>query len=131
MLDGEIARVVATGIDVHCDDPMETPQQFERLRGEFRAVYLAIGARCQKRLPRLDYTRPWVMDGGHYLARANAGAPPRLGKRIAVIGGGSPAIDIARSGRGAGHKVTIVALESASQMPTQREEVVEALGRAL
>ncbi len=127
VLDGEIARIVALGIDVRCGESMETPDDFERLRTEFDAVYLAIGARCQKRLPRLDYTRPWVMDGADYLARANAGAPPALGRRVVVIGGGSAAIDVARSARRAGHEVTILALENVAQMPAQREEVAEAL----
>jgi NADPH-dependent glutamate synthase beta subunit-like oxidoreductase len=127
VLDGEIARIVALGIDVRCGESMETPEDFGRLRTGFDAVYLAIGARCQKRLPRLDYTRPWVMDGAEYLARANAGAAPALGKRVVVIGGGSAAIDVARSARRAGHEVTILALESVAQMPAQREEVAEAL----
>ncbi len=127
VLDGEIARIVALGIEVRCGESMDTPEDFERLRTGFDAVYLAIGARCQKRLPRLDYTQPWVMDGADYLARANAGAPPALGKRVAVIGGGSAAIDVARSALRAGHEVTILALESVSQMPAQREEVIEAM----
>ena len=126
VLDGEIARIVALGIDVRCGESMETTEDFERLRSGFDAVYLAIGARCQKRLPRLDYTQPWVMDGADYLARANAGATPVLGKRVVVIGGGSAAIDVARSALRAGHEVTILALESLSQMPAQREEVIEA-----
>ena len=113
VLDGEIARIVALGIDLRCGESMATAEDFERLRTEFDAVYLAIGARCQKRLPRLDYTRPWVMDGADYLAQANAGAPPALGKRVVVIGGGSAALDVARSARRAGHDVTILALESA------------------
>jgi NADPH-dependent glutamate synthase beta subunit-like oxidoreductase/Pyruvate/2-oxoacid:ferredoxin oxidoreductase delta subunit len=127
VLDGEIARIVALGIDMRCGESIETPEDFERVRAGFDAVYLANGARCQKRLPRLDYTRPWVIDGADYLARANAGVPPALGKRVVVIGGGSAAIDVARSARRAGHEVTILALESVSQMPAQREEVVEAL----
>jgi len=127
VLDGEIARIVALGIDVRCGASMETSEDFERLRAEFDAVYLAIGARCQKRLPRLDYARTWVMDGADYLARANAGAPPALGKRVVVIGGGSAALDVARSARRAGHEVTILALESVAQMPAQRDEVAEAL----
>jgi NADPH-dependent glutamate synthase beta subunit-like oxidoreductase len=36
------------------------------------------------------------MDGADYLARATP-APPPLGKRMVVIGGGSAAIDVARS----------------------------------
>jgi len=127
VLDGEIARVQALGVDVRCGESMETCEDFERLRAEFDAVYLAIGARCQKRLPRLDYTRPWVMDGADYLAQANAGAPPALGRRVVVIGGGSAALDVARSARRAGHEVTILALEGVAQMPAQREEVAEAL----
>ncbi len=127
VLDGEIARIVALGIDVRLGAAMATCEDFERLRRDFDAVYLAIGARRQKRLPRLDYARPWVMDGADYLARANAGNPPALGRRVVVIGGGSAALDVARSARRAGHEVTILALESAAQMPAQREEVAEAL----
>ena len=127
VLDGEIARIVALGIDVRSGEALATAEDFARLRGEYDAVYLAIGARRQKRLPRLDYTRPWVIEGAEYLARANSGATPALGKRVVVIGGGSAALDAARSARRAGHEVTILALESAAQMPAQREEVAEAL----
>jgi NADPH-dependent glutamate synthase beta subunit-like oxidoreductase/Pyruvate/2-oxoacid:ferredoxin oxidoreductase delta subunit len=127
VLDGEIARVVALGVDVRHRDPLANPGDFDRLRGEFDAVYLAVGARCQKRLPRLDYSKPWLLDGAEYLAQANAGRPPALGRHIVVIGGGSAALDVARSARRAGHAVTIVALESRAQMAAQPEEVAEAL----
>lgn len=127
VLDDEIARIVALGIDVRCSESIEKPESFERLRADFDAVYLAIGARCQKRLPRLDYTKPWVMDGADYLMRANAGVAPDFGNRVVVIGGGSAALDVARSARRAGHEVMIVALESFAQMPAQRDEIAEAL----
>ncbi len=126
-LDGEISRIVALGVDVRCGQEMATPADFAWLRAEYDAVYLAIGARRPKRLPVLDYTRPWVIDGATYLARANSGKPLALGRRVVVIGGGSAALDAARSARRAGHAVTILALESAAQMPAQHEEVAEAL----
>jgi NADPH-dependent glutamate synthase beta subunit-like oxidoreductase len=127
VLDGEIARILALGIDVRYGESIGTAEQIERLRSRFDAVYLALGARCQKRLPQFDYASGSVIDGADYLAQANAGLRPALGKRVVVIGGGSAAIDVARSARRAGHDVTILALESRSQMPAQREEVVEAL----
>ncbi|MDL1860754.1 FAD-dependent oxidoreductase [Betaproteobacteria bacterium PRO7] len=127
VLDAEIARIVALGVDVRCGEPLASHEDLERLRGEFDAVYLATGAQRTKRLPQLDYTQPWVIDGAEYLARSNAGAAPVLGKHVVVIGGGSAALDAARSARRAGHDVTILALESRAQMPAQREEVVEAL----
>ncbi|MEO8137030.1 MAG: FAD-dependent oxidoreductase [Betaproteobacteria bacterium] len=127
VLDGEIARIVALGVDVRCGESIATAAEFGRLRAGFDAVYIATGACRQKRLPQIDYRQAWVMDGADYLAQANAGMPPVLGKRIAVIGGGSAAIDVARSARRAGHDVTIVVLEAVSQMPAQAGEVVEAL----
>ena len=126
VLDGEIRRVLALGIDVHAGVGLASSEQFLQLRAEYDAVYLAMGARRQKRLPQLDYRQPWVVDGAAYLAAANAGAPPALGRRVVVIGGGSAAMDVARSARRAGHEVSVLALESEAQMPAQREEVVQA-----
>ena len=97
VLDAEIARLVALGIDVRCGQSMDSPEALAELRGAFDAVYLAYGARRQKRLPQLDYSRPWVVDGADYLARASRGAPAALGARVVVIGGGSAALDVARS----------------------------------
>ena len=127
VLEGEIARVVALGVEVRCGVEFGAAVDLDELRGQYNAVYLALGAGRQKRLPQLDYREPWVIDGAEYLARANGGQPPVLGRRVVVIGGGSAAIDVARSARRAGHDVTIVALEGVSQMPAQRAEIDEAL----
>ncbi len=127
VLDGEIARIVAIGVELRCGETIDSPQAFARLRESFDAVYVAAGARRPKRLPQLDYGQPWVVDGAAWLAQANAGHAPALGSAIVVIGGGSAAIDVARSARRAGHEVTILALESRAQMPAQRAEVEEAL----
>lgn len=127
VLDGEIGRIIAMGVEVRCNHPMNTPEAIAQLRQQYDAVYLATGAARQKHLPLLDYDQPWVTDGATYLAAANVGMPMPLGKRLLVIGGGSAALDAARSARRAGHDVTILALESRAQMPAQAEEVVEAL----
>ena len=126
VLDGEIRRVLDLGIDVRLGSTLASAEDLARLRGMYAAVYLAIGARRQKRLAQLDYGTAWVMDSAAYLARANSGAPPPLGRRLAVIGGGSAALDVARSARRAGHEVSVLCLESEAQMPAQREEIVQA-----
>jgi NADPH-dependent glutamate synthase beta subunit-like oxidoreductase len=127
VLDGESARIVALGVEQRLGQSLDSPYAFGRLREEFDAVYLATGARRQKRLAQLDYGKPWVMDGADWLARANDGMPPTLGRRLVVIGGGSAAIDVARSARRLGHDVTLLALEAEGEMPAQRAEVEEAL----
>jgi NADPH-dependent glutamate synthase beta subunit-like oxidoreductase len=127
VLAGEIDRIVAMGVVVHCNHRVESAEAFERLREQHDALYLALGAACSKRLPMLDYSQPWVCDGAIYLAKANAGNPASLGKRLIVIGGGSAALDAARSARRLGHEVTLLTLEQRGQMPAQAEEVHEAL----
>ncbi len=127
VLDAEIGRILAMGVEARLGAALGTAESFAQLREQFDIVYLAMGARAQKRLPQLDYSRPWVMDGAVYLAASNAGSPPQLGQRLIVIGGGSAAIDAARSARRAGHDVRLMCLESAAQMPAQHEEVAEAL----
>jgi NADPH-dependent glutamate synthase beta subunit-like oxidoreductase len=115
------------GVDVRCGTRLDDAQALVDLRKRHDAVYLACGAGRSKRLPNVDYTRAWACDGARFLAAANAGQPLNLGKRLVVVGGGSAALDAARSARRLGHAVTLLALEPRAQMPAQHEEVLEAL----
>ncbi|MEZ5620553.1 MAG: NAD(P)-binding protein [Burkholderiaceae bacterium] len=127
VLDAEIARIVALGVDVKLGAAVDSPQALAALRESHDAVFVATGAARPKRLPQLAPDGVRVLDGAAYLAACSAGAPPALGPRVIVIGGGSAAMDAARSARRAGHAVTVLALESRDQMPAQREELDEAL----
>ncbi|HEY5789063.1 MAG TPA: NAD(P)-binding protein [Gammaproteobacteria bacterium] len=126
VLDGEIARILDLGVEARTGVSVDA-ETFARLRGEYAVLYVATGARRSKRLPGLDYTQPWVCDSADYLARTNAGAVPEIGQRVVVVGGGSAALDVARTARRHGREVTVLALEDEAQLPAQREEVVEAL----
>ncbi len=126
VLDAEIARILALGISVHTDYAVDSPAEFERLLESHSAVYLATGAAKPKRLPQLDYAEPWVMEGAEYLLRTNLGEGTELGPAVAVIGGGSAALDVARSARRLGHSVQVVSLEPREALPAQTEEILEA-----
>jgi len=127
VLDAEIERIIDMGVDVRRGYALDCAADYDRLRAGHDALYLAIGAGRAKRLPQLPPTAPWLMHGCDYLAQSTTGTPPALGRRMAVIGGGSAAMDVARSARRAGHDVTILSLEIAQQMPAQPAEVIEAL----
>jgi len=127
VLDAEIARIVALGVDVRCGHAVAGAHALDELACTHDAVFVALGAQQPKALPQIDPTRPWFMDGARYLAACSQGTPPSLGARVVVVGGGSAAIDVARSARRQGHAVTLLALERRTQMPAQRDEVDEAL----
>jgi NADPH-dependent glutamate synthase beta subunit-like oxidoreductase/ferredoxin len=127
VLDAEIARIVALGVEVHCDAPLEAHGGLERLQATHDAVYVATGAARAKALPQLPAAAPWLMEGTEYLARCSSGEVPRLGSRVMVIGGGSTAMDVARSARRNGCVVTVLSLEARTALPAQGDEVLEAL----
>jgi NADPH-dependent glutamate synthase beta subunit-like oxidoreductase len=104
----------------------EIEQVLDDLCRNHAAVYFAVGAGRTKRLPQVDYSHDWVIDGARYLASVNAGGNFNIGKRTVVIGGGSAAMDVARTARRHGADVTVLSLESRRQMPAQKEEVEEA-----
>ncbi|HEY0823721.1 MAG TPA: FAD-dependent oxidoreductase, partial [Ramlibacter sp.] len=129
VLDGEIARIVALGVDVRTQ--ALDAEGLQRLRASHDAVYVATGAARSKRLPQLPASAAWLMQGSDYLASCSSGQPPELGRRIVVVGGGSAAMDVARSARRTGSEVTVLALEPRERMPAQREELQEALEEGL
>ncbi len=69
-----------------------------------------------------------VLWGVEYLKEVNSGGEsPTQGKRVLVIGGGNVAMDVARVARRRGAaSVTLIALESAEELPASPWEVDEA-----
>ena len=131
VLDRETRRILDLGIEVHTNTPVRSREDFEKIKNTFDVLYLAMGADTPKRLPILDYDQDYVMDGARYLELTNSGTVPDLGQRIVVIGGGSAAMDAARTARRHGKDITILALEARDNMPCQREEVEEAEQEAI
>lgn len=126
ILDAEIERLLALGIDARTNTRISSLADFEKLRSEFAAVFIATGAAVPKRLHQLDYSQPWVIESARYLEESNAGNSPQCGERVVVIGGGSAAMDVARTARRHGKEVVVLCLEGERQMPAQEDEVVEA-----
>jgi NADPH-dependent glutamate synthase beta subunit-like oxidoreductase/Pyruvate/2-oxoacid:ferredoxin oxidoreductase delta subunit len=127
VLDAEIDRIVALGVQVKTGVPVADAQAFERIKASHDAVYVATGASRPKSLPQLPESANWWMSGMEYLARCASGERPRIGRRVLVVGGGSAAMDVARSARRAGCEVALLALEPRARMPAQPAELHEAL----
>ena len=126
VLDWEIQRIIGLGMEVRLGTAVRSRDELEALAGEFDAIYLAMGADTPKRLPALNYSKDWVLDGAEYLARTDEAEMSRIGSRVVVIGGGSAAMDVARSARRHDREITILSLEPEALLPCQEEEVVDA-----
>jgi len=126
ILDAEIQRILDLGIEVRTDTRINSQSDFSNLRSEFAAVFIATGATVPKRLPQLDYSQPWVIESAKYLEQSNSGIRPECGERVVVIGGGSAAMDVARTARRHGQEVVVLCLEAGDAMPAQVDEIIEA-----
>ncbi|MCP4493540.1 MAG: FAD-dependent oxidoreductase [Gammaproteobacteria bacterium] len=124
IVDYEINRIINMGVEVKLSTEVD---DLQKLHDEYDAVYLATGASQSKALPGLDYSKPWIVDSAEFLAATNAGKPCLLGSELVIIGGGSAAMDVARTARRLGKTVQLLSLEPEHLLPAQRAEVDEAI----
>jgi 2-oxoacid:acceptor oxidoreductase delta subunit (pyruvate/2-ketoisovalerate family) len=131
VLDAEIARVIAMGVEIQLEYVVHDVEQ-ERRDGLFDAVFLAVGAQLGKRvdIPAGDSSR--VIDAVNFLHQVAEDDPPLLGRRVVIYGGGDTAFDAARTARRLGATdAVIVYRRNRERMGASGEEVEQALGEGV
>jgi 2-oxoacid:acceptor oxidoreductase delta subunit (pyruvate/2-ketoisovalerate family) len=131
VLDAEIARVVAMGVEVELDHVVDDVERTRR-EGGFDAVFLAVGAQIGRRvsIPAGDSSR--IVDAVTFLHQVADDDPPLLGRRVVVYGGGDTAFDAARTARRLGATdAVIVYRRNREHMPANEEEFAQALGEGI
>ncbi len=113
----EFRTGVEVGKDITIDD----------LRKEgYKAFFIAVGAHVSKKLGIEGEDLEGVYSGVELLRDINLGKAPKLGNRVAVIGGGNVAMDVVRSAWRLGvEKPFIVYRRSLEEMPANEEEIEE------
>jgi NADPH-dependent glutamate synthase beta subunit-like oxidoreductase len=125
-LDAEIQRILALGVSAEVGARVDDVLAAQR-EGGFDAVFLAIGAGIGKRayIPAGDSAR--ILDAVTLLGSTESADPPRLGRTVAVYGGGDTAMDAARTARRLGATDAVVVYRrSRERMPAHDIEIREA-----
>ena len=127
VLNAEIDILRELGVEFRCGVEVGKDVTLDELREQgYRGFYLAIGAQKGAKLNIPGEELPGVLSGVDFLREVNLGKTPELGKKVAVIGGGNVAIDVARTAARLGAEVTVVYRRKESDMPADPEEVAEA-----
>jgi NADPH-dependent glutamate synthase beta subunit-like oxidoreductase len=126
VLDAEIRRIVDLGVDLRLNHTV-TDLEAERQAGQFDAVFIAVGAHLSKRVEIPARDAAPMMDAVAFLKSIESGERPRLGRRVAVYGGGNTAMDAARVVKRLGHEPLIVYRRDRDHMPAHDFEAQEAL----
>ena len=127
VLNAEIEILKELGVEFRCGVEVGKDVTLDELRAQgYKGFYLAIGAQKGAKLNIPGEDLPGVLSGVEFLREVNLGNAPQLGKKVAVIGGGNVAIDVARTAVRLGADVTVVYRRKESDMPADPEEVAEA-----
>lgn len=122
----EMQRLEALGVEFRLGSGFPHPEQLARLESEAAAIFLAVGLGGDTPASCPGSDLDGVYESLPFIEAIKLGHPPRLGQRVAVIGGGNTAIDVAREAvrLGAGD-VTLIYRRTESEMPAYPHEVVE------
>jgi NADPH-dependent glutamate synthase beta subunit-like oxidoreductase/NAD-dependent dihydropyrimidine dehydrogenase PreA subunit len=124
VLQEEIGRIVSLGVDLRLNAAMGRDFTLDDLERDFDAVFLATGAPKSRRLGVPGDDLRGVIPATVFLKQVNLGEEPRLRGSAVVVGGGSTAMDAARSAwRSGAEHVTVLYRRGRGEMPAQVEEV--------
>jgi 2-oxoacid:acceptor oxidoreductase delta subunit (pyruvate/2-ketoisovalerate family) len=124
VLDREISNIEELGAKIRTGIPFG--EDLEGLR-DYQAVFIATGAHRSRGLHIPGEKGKSVFSGLDLLKKINLSKKVKLGDKIAIIGGGNTAIDIARSVVRLGKRATILYRRSKEEMPAFEDEIVDAI----
>jgi NADPH-dependent glutamate synthase beta subunit-like oxidoreductase len=129
----EIENIRRAGVEIRCNEALGRDFSLDDLLGTrcFNAVILAIGAHHSRRLGIAGDDKQGVFDGVEFLSRVagestlraaglvpDVSLPDVRGKRVAVVGGGDVAIDVARSAlRMGAREIHVIYRRAGDDMP--------------
>ncbi|MBP4057674.1 NAD(P)-binding protein [Aeromonas sp. Prich7-2] len=131
VLDREVARIVAAGVTLTLNHKVEDVLK-ARDEGGFDTVFMAIGAHLAKRVDIPAREAGKILDAVSFLEQASLAEekglpPPKLGRRVAIYGGGNTAMDAARTARRLGvEEAIIIYRRDRDHMPAHAFEADEA-----
>jgi len=124
VLSEEIDRIVGLGVELKLDSAMGRDFALADLEAKYNAIFLATGASRSRKLGVPGDGLPGVVPATFFLKGVNLGEKPVLAGAVVVVGGGSTAMDAARSAlRSGASPVTVLYRRGRAEMPAQAEEV--------
>jgi len=126
-LDAEIKRIEGMGVKIILNNKVENVLT-EKESGNFDAVFIAVGAHLSKKIDIPSRDAGQIIDALTFLKDVEKGDAPKLGRKVAIYGGGNTAMDAARTvQRLGGSEAMIIYRRDREHMPAHDFEADEAL----
>jgi NADH-quinone oxidoreductase subunit F len=135
VIEKEIEYIIKCGVEIKFDTPVNVNFTVEDLRRSgFEAIFIAAGAQRSQRIgiPGEIEDLEGFYHGLRFLRDVKVGKPVRIGRHVAVIGGGNVALDASRTSLRLGaDEVDILYRRSREEMLVTEVEYNEALAEGV
>ncbi|MDD2562655.1 MAG: putative selenate reductase subunit YgfK [Salinivirgaceae bacterium] len=121
----DITKIEALGVEINQNTPIDA-KKFNELKSSYNYTYIAAGAQKSATLKINGLETNGVLDPLQLLEDVKQNKIKNIGKKIAIIGGGNTAMDVARTALrlvGNDGKVTIVYRRTIKEMPADQGEI--------
>ena len=128
VLEKDIEDILELGVDMKTGVNIGEDLSLKDLENQYETIFLATGAHLSRKLKIEGVELEGVLWGLDFLKDVNSGRDVKVRSRVLVIGGGSVAIDVARTALRLGAKeVQLACLESREEMPAHEWQIEEAI----
>ncbi|MDR4462957.1 MAG: NAD(P)-binding protein [Nitrospira sp.] len=125
IVDAEVGRMEAMGVTIRLKKKVEDLDTAMK-EGGFHATFLAVGAHLARRIDIPGFDAKRLLDAATFLRSMAGDSPIKIGRRVAVYGGGNTAIDVARTAERLGAEPVIIYRRDEAHAPSFKEEIAEA-----
>ena len=131
VLGAEVERIQNLGVNIRLNYKVSNVLE-EMAAGKFDAVFVAIGAHISKKVDIPAREAGKILDAVTFLREVDQGAKPKIGRRVAIYGGGNTAMDAARTAKRLGaEEALIIYRRDREHMPAHEFEADEALSEGV
>jgi dihydropyrimidine dehydrogenase (NAD+) subunit PreT len=126
-LPDELRQLQALGVEVYLGERIGSPERLHEISDAVDAVFLGVGMGEDVDGGYTGQELEGVWRSLEFIEAIKTGRAPEVGRRVAVIGGGNTAIDVAREAvRLGASEVTLLYRRTEADMPAYPHEVEEA-----
>ncbi|MEZ4773362.1 MAG: NAD(P)-binding protein [Bacteroidia bacterium] len=129
-LNAEIRRIEEMGVKIVLNHKVENVLA-EKEAGNFDAVFIAVGAHISQKVDIPARDAGQIIDALTFLKGVEHGNAPKLGRKVAIYGGGNTAMDAARVAKRLGYEPLIIYRRDREHMPAHDFEAAEALSEGV
>ena len=132
VLDAQIGYIEDMGVEFKTGVTVGKDISLDELRKEYDAVFFATGTQLSKNVKVEGDDLEGISTGLDFLRAVGLGNAPEVKEKVAVIGGGNVAINVALTALRLGAKeVRVVCLEGRDEMPAFPEEIQQAVDEGI